>query len=610
MVPLLDLTHYFILCIALTLAGRAVVRACLPPLDAGTALLLSPCASQALWGVVLGAGVMLGWPVSQLSTALWTLTGLLAIAGGRVLLREPRADDRRDGLLFAALIAACLLLPLALLVPHSVTGLTAYVGAGGDGWSYAANGQYLWRHPRGTQGGLPLIDQWAAHLSATRYVASAQLAAFSVLIKPGDTQAASGPLLGWSYFVYGAGVAAMARSQRLPAPAVLLCVLLAVFSGWSINLRGADNYDNLLAMAYLPGMMALLAPQPIAPRTAACAGALGAALLYGYPELCWLILASLAGFILPRDRRTSLRGLAIAAAMFAAAFLLIGLVYIKESWVYVLHQAMSTAKTTGRPGEGFFAGLVIPGHALSAVWALGAEFPYHAPRLVEWAAGLALSILLAIGGVRLAHARAWGVLGALLFAVAGVAFLLIGQRYAYGGYKILAVWWPVIILTVVCGVSWLFGWPGWPGRAARLVAIASCLAVTVVTTKRLYEIATFVPRHSSARFRPVQQASAMIAGQPVAFMLADADAAYWALYYLRGCNVRLAEFPNYLGMPHVQALLHNACAPAGAPVRFVLMDDLHRRQTPPDAGWTLVWVGGEYSLWHVREMPQALLLVP
>ena len=103
-------------------------------------------------------------------------------------------------------------MPLAVMAMDVAAGLSRYIGGPAqDGWSYVAYGQYLWEWPKGTEGGLAPLYQYAAHLSETRFISSAMLAFFSPMTgTDGDTQAAAGAFVAWTLFVFAASCAASA----------------------------------------------------------------------------------------------------------------------------------------------------------------------------------------------------------------------------------------------------------------------------------------------------------------------------------------------------------------------------------------------------------------
>ncbi len=66
-------------------------------------------------------------------------------------------------------------------------------------------------------------------------------------------------------------------------------VILTVVAGWIYNVVWANNYDNLIALAFFPaliGSIIWLTPQNWSWRIVL--GLLGAGLLYCYPELASL----------------------------------------------------------------------------------------------------------------------------------------------------------------------------------------------------------------------------------------------------------------------------------------------------------------------------------
>src|SRR5712692_2967442 len=171
------------MCIISILAGQGQLWLIGLQVERRAALYLAPVITLVLWTTMLGIGVSLGLPVRQLWLIGWLLTILLAFFG----------VQRRDHLFLKnewMLLMITILLPIGLMAPYFWYGLATYLGSPApDGWSYIASGQYLWQYPRGTEGGLAPLYQYAAHLSGTRFIASALLGFFSPIAGPsGDTQ--------------------------------------------------------------------------------------------------------------------------------------------------------------------------------------------------------------------------------------------------------------------------------------------------------------------------------------------------------------------------------------------------------------------------------------
>jgi hypothetical protein len=140
-------------------------------------------------------------------------------------------------------------------------GLFDYLGSPAlDGWSYVSFGEYLRQYPKGTEGGLAPIYQYAAHLSATRFVASGLLAAFIPPWGIGlDTQMMVGPLLILSLISYALsiGYATIVLNQRGMKVPVWLSVCIGVLGGWIQLALIANNYDNLLILSISPALFGL-----------------------------------------------------------------------------------------------------------------------------------------------------------------------------------------------------------------------------------------------------------------------------------------------------------------------------------------------------------------
>lgn len=164
---------------------------------------LAPGATLLVWAIALGVSVSLGLTVRNLSGPLMALTMFMAILGA-LDARRGWAGPRPSGLLILAA------LPLAVMAMDVAAGLSQDIGGPAqDGWSYVAFGQYLWEWPRGTEGGLAPLYQYAAHLSRVRFISGAMLAFFSPTTGAGgDTQAAAGVFVAWTLFVFGASCAA------------------------------------------------------------------------------------------------------------------------------------------------------------------------------------------------------------------------------------------------------------------------------------------------------------------------------------------------------------------------------------------------------------------
>src|SRR6266704_4023778 len=94
---LADLSGYLFICSVAVICGLGVIRLLCVPLAWRTSLLLAPVATQTLWALVLGMGVVSGIPVRQLAMPVWIVTAVFALYGlWMLVVGTPRALDGHD----------------------------------------------------------------------------------------------------------------------------------------------------------------------------------------------------------------------------------------------------------------------------------------------------------------------------------------------------------------------------------------------------------------------------------------------------------------------------------------------------------------------------------
>jgi hypothetical protein len=602
-----DLVPHVLLCVVSVTAGSGLVRLARVPLGRCATLLIAPVVTLAFWAIVLGAAVAEGLPVQRFGIPLWIATGALAVYGFVTVVARTHDAADADGRAAPAfaLLALSAVLPIILLFPDSFSGLSGFGGYGNDGWSSIAYGQYLSHYPQGTDGGLSPIYQWAAHLSGTRHVSSAEMAFLAMVASDGATQAADGLFVTITFFTIGAACGAFAYRWGVPLAAALLYVGVTVLSGWMLTVVQADNYDFALSLAYLPAVAALARDsRPLSLSQWGLIAALSAGLFYIYPELVPIVLACAALLLVDRLWREPLPAVkGVLAAI--VSFLALTAPYLRTGTWYFYQQATGALRqTTGpRPGEYYFPGMLVPHQRMASFWSLGSEFGAQTWMAGRQLIGAALFLLLAAGAVRLVRRREWGLLAATSVLLSGGVVFLAYHAYAYGAYKFIGLVWWALTFAVVLGAASPALWR----RSTAVRAVACGLAVVVVLALPAAAAERLVRNADALRatrnisyFRRVEQARWMAGTQPIGVYLKDALSSYWALYFLRDGPIRLLDTPGYLGAPHVQTLLSRAPdIPLGS-IRFMLTDDVDLGPVVEDQGWTLVWHAGPYKLWDTR----------
>ena len=174
---LLDLLRYLVLAAIWIFAGRSLLVA-LRQTELGTTGGYSALDDTGVRGHH-SRDERRGWMANQPRGGLG-LAGGYCFGGVRHRSRVARSKVEPSSLPAAisdgALIAGiAVIVPAIVLLPYLVWGFGGFAATDHpDAWSYTVFGAYLWEFPRGTQGGLAPIYQWAANLSGTRFVGASR----------------------------------------------------------------------------------------------------------------------------------------------------------------------------------------------------------------------------------------------------------------------------------------------------------------------------------------------------------------------------------------------------------------------------------------------------
>jgi hypothetical protein len=630
-----SILHYVALCFIGVLAGMGVLRLLRVHLPAHHLFALAPLVAGAVWALFLGIGVTLRIPVQALAYPLWAITGLLGLLGliaARWVLavRSPasapvepgagRITWRRAvlGHPFASvwLLVLCMVLPVVALLPHFTGGLADYPGSSmPDGWAYTAYGQYLWQYPRGAEGNLALLYQYGAGLSETRYTGSAFLGFLSPFYAAGDIQQARSLLLSWSLFAFASSCACFGLARQLRKSWLCMFLLLAVCSGWIYNIVWANNYDNLLALAYFPVLACSVPLLGLRGRASwVLPGCLAAAVVYCYPEFAFIMLGC-AGLIAIENiwhkRRSPAEWRPFLGYNLLAMVVLL-LVFVPTMNSFVAGQVAVGMASGPRPADSLFPGLLAPEFQPSAFWGLGGEYKLELAPALRNILGACLSALAGVGLACLVRQRSWGLAATAVLLLLASGYMLVVQRYGYGAYKFIGLAWWLLAFLVVLGMRAVVGYAA--SATLRRVVYGACIAVLTavllvsrsgltvpLTTKSEYA------KLSLAAFRQLDQIKALVGDANVLVVADDWLANSWAVYYLRDQRIALNEYRMYMAMAHVVPYMERAYSVAPQSAAYVLTDVGNYRAFTPAFGWASVWSGGPYQLWRPAEAQWALI---
>jgi hypothetical protein len=603
---------FLILCLVSIFAGLALLTLLDLPVRPMERWLLAPAACLTAWVILLGIAVSLGISVRQLALPFWAATAILCVYG---VWQARGALTREAG--WPLLMAMAL--PIALMGFDFWRGLGNFIGGPApDGWSYVARGQQLWEMSKDTQGHLAPLYQYATHLHLTRFIASALLAVFSPLTGgSGDTQEAAGYFVAWSLFVFGASCASAAVANRLDTSWVVVLCAVAVASRWVLGAVQIHNYDNLIAISFLPMTVGLVSGlQTVDWRTATALGAFLAAAVYTYPEMAAFVGLGTALSLARRasaDPRPWPWVVSTSAAVVVAALLLLP-AWRDLAWFISNQLTAATALPGTRAGEGSFAELLSLRNWGAAAWGLES----HAASLrlgMGWelgrqVLGTTLWLLASVGCVRLVRQRLGDIAAIGLLMILGALFMSVHERYSYGAYKFLLLGWWSIAWFVVSGAQGLIDASrgrlasAGSSRAGALTAMAvtlPLLALLGAVAGRVVVFEESVPATSVQPYRSVLDVERVIGHEPLILAVDDDLANEWAVYFLRGHPIQLLGYRAYMAMPHVVPVMQQAAQVDLQSVKYVLSDE------PLPFAPDIVWRQGPYTLWRIPSSGAAFL---
>ena len=587
---------YIILVSIVLLSGLGLLKLSRAAFDWPGSIYLAPILTVSMWSLFVGCGVMLGYTVEELWPCGYVITLVLAAYG----LFSQFCRLKQIDINFILLLV---LLPVILMFPYFFFGVFTYMGSPFlDGWSHVAQGQFLWSFPRETEGGLAPLYQYSGHLAQSRFLAQALLGFLSPLPGlPGDTRAASGLSLALCFFVFASSISFFASSRRIGRRLSLIYVFTTILSAWMLNLLRANNYDNALAISYLPalaGTQAYLSHddrgQPV------LLALLAAAEVYIYPEMMPLVLGFAALFVLQKIFASNLGikkwGVFLCAAVIL--FLVFSLPTLQFSIKVLIQQFGATKATVGvlRPGQNMFAYLLAPYSWMANMW--GLFVPVNVGLGIESIAlnmvGFLFSALAVIGMFHRVKQGDWTI---ALFVVTiwfGALFMILKENYDYGAYKILNMGWWASSFTVFAGVSILKA--RW--RSAILQVAAAILLVFFLTSTGL-QISRFnniIYPKSVVYYEQVHDIKKIVMDKPVLVYIDDVYTNQWSVYFLRDLDILVHPYRGYMAQKHVIPFMDRARKPAVEKIAYVLTDS---RITTAMSPKKPVWKAGKLTLWDV-----------
>jgi hypothetical protein len=576
------------------LTGRGFLHLIAVRIDNRLSLYLSPIVTLCLWTVFLGWTVQFGYTVKQVWMYGYLVTLSLALVG--VYKGGLKALAEESGPLIVTALA-----PVVLMLPYFWYGITVYPGSPApDGWSYIAFGQYLWEYPKGTHGGLAPLYQYASHLSGTRFIGSALLGFFSPLAGvPGDTQAASGIFLSWALFIFSASCMFFAKTSELARGYQLLYIAICVISGNLLKLLTANNYDNLLALDFLPafaGMLSIVNPNELV--WSIVFGLLSSGVLYCYPEMSLFIFMGFFWFILTRivSQRNDFITWIVLLLVTVFIAIILTVPWLSSFIGFFISQfGSATTHDFPRPGQGMFVELLTPRTMMSAIWV------FKGSSLENFVAA-AFTPLALLGIFRIFARNTWGLGITVVTLLFGTFIMIFHLQYDYGAYKLLLLNWWALSFVSILGFSFLLS------RFCRLpyrLTMAFIIVIYFIAfATAINSFDQLITPKSIAIYKHIVDIKPLIKNDSVIVHIDEPTTNEWAVYFLRDIPIHLATYRSYMAQSHLARPMEESRRIDPLRARYLLSDSVNSLDSEAK---NLVWQHGLLRLWQLPETHWVLL---
>jgi hypothetical protein len=545
-----------------------------------------------LLAICVSAAATLRVPISS---AAWPVficcTGLVII----LAIRSRRAERTRI-FPWRLILTSVLISGAVVVVLWGSLIKGEFVSVYPDPWAYSAFGVYVRAPvPVISDGSQPVLS-FGAFLTGTRYATAGLLALFAEVSRT-DTCRSAAIFAFVVLLQIGFGFALLARIFGAGPVLSLSAGLFGVTLGWAPEILKIGNWDQVLFVSFIP--FALLRFRFSAFQTSRSHGILGLGLCLGAATFAYPEGAAMSGVIyLPllfwkllrgKDTLRKIRRLAVATGV----ALLVSSVYL-PTFASFLYMQILRGETLV-PGSGTFSGL-LSARWLPAVYGLGEQAPVPSLDTTEL-----IVPLLFIGLSFLALITWWRKKDGILLTVPVFFLLTLWQgvllRYDYGFYKVLTMFWPMMVVAIFVGMSRLLAWspPGW---SRSVLAVALCGLIGGALSDEFAQF-QYAPWRKERRIKPFLELTRLrdiSKNALISLRTEDWFNQQWAIFFLQGYRVVV---PNPLAhLANSATGLKNATSdqPKGA---FVLTDK-------PKAG--AAWHNEVFWLTN-REEPVELLAI-
>jgi hypothetical protein len=401
-----------------------------------------------------------------------------------------------------------------------------------------------------------------------------------------------------------------ARVKGLLRSVSLVYVSASTMSGWLLNLLWANNFDNALAISFLPaiaGVSYLVNPKEW--RWGGVLAGLCIGVLYCYPEMAAAILGGGCLFLLQRffsEGAMVKKWLLLLLCTVSLTLIVIAPFARDLAWVIRSQFGAVVGSQEVRPGEGLFRDLLVPRYYLLAYWGLGS---FWDPVVIgsdltkkiwyygESAFALVLSILAMGGIVEILRQRDWALVLTIIFLCIGSLTMVFYFSYSYGAYKFILFNWWGMCFAVIYGSKLLVmrlrvRWFNWE----KALFLGLFVFFLFLSPKVVAFYVKMSPYSSILPFKQVEKINELISNGAVLVAVDNDITNEWAVYFLRETPIYISEYKSYMSYPNVLPYMERAKRVEFADIRYMLTDNIETSVFPQAE---MMWSGGAYRLWKL-----------
>jgi hypothetical protein len=424
---------------------------------------------------------------------------------------------------------------------------------------------------------------------------------FSLLAgRPGDTQAASGYFFPWAFFVYASACTFFIQkrvSRWLSWGYVFICVV----TGWLFTMIISNNFDQALAIGFLPAIARFLESLDFAKMRWGILLAIAlSSNVYIYPELTPFIFLSVFLLLIYRVTKDKVHFMSLVrvGGIFLLVFAIFTSAYFSTWFNFLLSQVSYVQASVG-PDDSIASEILSKDYWWVGIWGLGGDI--HTVDWLRKTCALTFLILSGSGFLLLIKNRIWGLVSVQIMLSALVAYFIQVQDYSYGAYKLIMLLWWLVSYTMILAVQWLQA-----RTSDRFIAVLSqgsyLLAIITVAYVNIAQWIRFDRNLDNPIIKPYKELlsiSPSITNSPVGIAVSDPLANTWAMYYLRESTTYFFSYQNFPNQPHVLPFMFRSKKVDPSDIKYLLTD---RKGFRPIAAQK-VWHNSLYSLWKIEDPP-------